>query len=568
MLAFLRVKNFALIADLQLELSPGLTVLTGETGAGKSLLIQAIALLTGKRQGDTFLRRGETRAVVEGIFTLDPPLKRALDEAGLPTEDATLHVKRVIQKKGPNRAQINDETVTLATLRSLLGNRLQISGQHEFTTLKDPEVQLWMLDAYGGLLGERAAFGEIHARYRRLCDRLSTLEHRREEEAKERELQAFQLREIASAGLSEEEFARLSDEKRVMNHAESLLKNLQAALDALHEREPSALFLVQSAIQRVEEMATVDPRVEEPLKNLKEAEIYLDEATQALQRHGSKIEFDPARLEEVEQRLSTYATLFKKYGGSLTAVLETRHRLEQGLSASEDLEATLETLRKKKGETWRALSAAARALSEKRRNAAADFSKKMTASLKELGMASAVFQVAFTPPDLPASPRERDISETGLDSVAFLFSANRGEPPLPIREIASGGELSRIFLTVKALITGGTDLQAIVFDEADAGIGGRVADIVGRRIAEISKQTQVLCITHLPQIAVYGDHHFLITKSEDGGRTRIGVRLLREEKERIAELARMLGGETITATTRRHARELYQTARAPKGKKP
>jgi len=563
MLAFLRVKNLALISDIELELSPGLTVLTGETGAGKSLLIQAISLLTGKRPSESLLRRGETRAVIEGIFTLDPSLKEALKNAGFPTGDDIFHVKRVIRKNGPNRSQINGETATLTSLRSFLEERIQISGQHEHTTLKDPEVQLWMLDAFGGLLSDRVQFGDLFRRHRNLSERLSELERRLEEKKKERELHAFQLQEIESAGLSEEEYTQLAEEKAVMNHAESLLKNLQEALNALYEQEPSAISKVQVAIQHVGEMAGIDSRVGNTLKNLKEAEIFLDEAIGDLQHYGARIEFDPHRLEEIEQRLSTYSTLFKKYGKSIEAVRKTQTRLRHLLSESENLEGTIAKLSGERDKTWKALTKIGRELSRKRKNTAKVFSGKMTTSLKELGMPMATFQTAFTPEAFPSSPVESNATETGFDNVSFMFSANRGELPLPIKEVASGGELSRILLTVKALITGGAGTQTIVFDEVDSGIGGRVADIVGRRIAEISRQIQVLCITHLPQIAVYGDHHLLITKNETGNRTQIGVKRL-TKKERITELARMLGGKTITKTTLQHAEELYLTAQSLK----
>lgn len=566
MLAFLRVKNLALISDIELELSPGLTVLTGETGAGKSLLIQAISLLTGKRHSETLLRRGEGRAVIEGIFTMDSSLKQALANMGFPADEDTLHVKRIIQKSAPNRSQINDESATLTALRSLLKERIQISGQHEHTTLKDPEVQLWMLDAFGGLQDERVKFGDLFHNYRNLSARLSKLEHRREKDKKDRELHTFQLKEIESAGISEEEFAQLHEEKAVMNHAESLLKNLQEALDALYEREPSAISQVQAALQHVEEMAVIDSRIGNTLKNLKEAEIFLEEAIADLQRHGTRIEFDPHRLEEIEQRLSTYSTLFKKYGGSIEAVQQTQTHLKHLLSASENLEETITSLSGERETTWKALIKTGQVLSQKRKKAAKAFSEKLTASLKELGMLMAAFKIDFTPAAFPDLPGETDASETGFDTVSFMFSANRGEPPLPIKEVASGGELSRILLAVKALITGGSGTQTIVFDEVDAGIGGRAADIVGRRIAEISRRAQVLCITHLPQIAVYGDHHLLITKSESASHTQIGVKRL-SEKERISELARMLGGETITPTSLRHAEELYVAAQSQKGNK-
>ncbi len=567
MLTFLRVKNLALISDIELELEPGLTALTGETGAGKSLLIQAISLLTGKRPSESLLRRGASRAVVEGIFSLDEGLRRALEEAGYPVEDGVLHVRRVIRRDGPNRAEINGETATLATLRSLLGNRLQISGQHEHTTLRDPEVQLWMLDAYAGLQDERARFAERYRRFRETEAEITRLTKRREEEKKDRELFAFQVREIDEAGLSREEYDQLSEEKAVMNHAETLLKHLQEALDLLYDREPSAVTQVQNALQHLEAITTIDARMEESLKNLREAEVFLDEVVGALQRYGTKIEFDPQRLEEVEERLAAYAALMKKYGGSVEAVLETETNLRQRLARSETLDEEIAALTEKKATLAAELIEAGRALSKKRRAAAETFSKKMTDSLKELGMATATFRVVFIPEPFPDDPEISAAGETGFDAVSFLFSANKGEPPLPIRDVASGGELSRILLAAKALITGGLATQTIVFDEVDAGIGGRVADIVGRRIAEIARETQVLCITHLPQIAAYGDHHLLITKAETADHTQIGVKPL-ADGERVAELARMLGGETITDTTRRHAEELYAAARSRKGTPP
>ncbi len=566
MLTYLRVKNLALISDIELELSPGLTVLTGETGAGKSLLIQAIALLTGKRPSESLLRRGESRAVVEGIFTLDEDLSGALQAAGYPVEDGTLHVRRVIQREGPNRAFINGETATLATLRALLGDRLQISGQHEHTSLRDPDVQLWMLDTVAGLQKARADFGAGFRAYRELMERLRSLEKRREDDRKEQELAAFQLQEITAADLSDEEHARLLEEKAIMNHAETLLKNLRESLDALFEGQWAALPQLQSALQLLQEMATIDSRLKEPLKNLREAEIYIDDVVGALQRYAASIEFDPQRLEEVEARLDTYATLIKKYGGTLDAVFETAARLKELLSRSEDLEAEISRLAEEKEAAWARLVEAGRRLSADRREAASRFSKAMTESLRELGMRAADFRVTVLPEALPDTLALADATETGFDSVSFLFSANKGEPPLPIREVASGGELSRILLSAKALITGGVEAQTIVFDEVDAGIGGRVADIVGRRISEIARTAQVLCITHLPQIAAYGDHHHLITKHETTDHTRIGIHPL-AERERVSELARMLGGETITDTTRKHAEELYAAARSLKGKR-
>ena len=563
MLTFLRVKNLALISDIELEFEPGLTVLTGETGAGKSLLIQAISLLAGKRPSESLLRRGESRAVVEGIFRLTPPLRASVEAAGLPVEEETLHVKRIIRRDGPNRVEINGETVTLTTLRGLLGHRLQISGQHEHTTLKDPEVQLWMLDTFGGLQEERARFAERFKAYRVLVGAIARLERQREEEKRDRELFAFQLKEIEAAALSPEEFEALREEKAVMNHAETLLANLREALDSLYEREPSAVTLVQNALGNLEAIAAIDSRMEESLKNLREAEVFLDEVAGDLQRYGAKIEFDPQRLEEIEARLATYAALTKKYGGSVEAVLETQARLKERLNQSETLDDTIAARRDEADALRRLLIEAGRDLSQKRREAARAFSERMTASLRELGMPQADFRAGLSPEELPEDPGV-PADETGFDTVSFLFTANRGEPPLPVRDVASGGELSRILLAAKALITGGTDTQTIVFDEVDAGIGGRTADIVGRRIADIARATQVLCITHLPQIAAYGDHHLRITKTETSDHTRIAVAPLAED-ECVSELARMLGGETITETTRRHAEELYAAARSHKG---
>jgi len=564
MLSFLRVKNLALISDIELELSDGLTVLTGETGAGKSLLIQAISLLTGKRPSEALLRRGETRAVVEGTLTLDPVLKERLTEAGFPAGDAILQVKRIIQRNGPNRAQINEETATLTALRAFLEDRIQISGQHEHTTLKDPEVQLWMLDAFGGMLDDRTQFNELYRCYQDISRKLADFRRRQKREKEEQELYTFQLREIKDAGLSEEEYTRLKEEKTVLNHAGALLKNAQGALDLLYERETSAISQLQEALRNVEEMAGVDARVKETLRNLKEADILLAEAVGDLQHYGTKIEFEPRRLEEIEERLAIYATLVKKYGGTLESVRETQANLNRRLLESEDLDEMITALAEEKAGVWTSLEAASRNLSEKRKKAAKTFARQIAESLRELGMAMAIFKIAFSPEVFPDPLTEDDITGTGADAVSFLFNANRGELPLPIKEVASGGELSRILLAVKALITGNAGTQTIVFDEVDAGIGGRVADIVGRRIAAISKQTQVLCITHLPQIAAYADHHLLITKNEAGHRTQIGVRHLTKQA-RIDELARMLGGETVTRATLQHAGELFSAAQSQKG---
>ena len=572
MLHRLGITDLALIEDLALDFGPGLNVVSGETGAGKSLLQRALALAAGHRAGNEVVRRDAEAARITAVFDLPPrsPAALRLAEIGVPgTEGGRLEVSRTVSRAGRGLVQLNGKTVALASLLEAGGSLVHLQGQHESLELARPETHLAMLDHAGATVELARRYREAYALATGLVERLEALERGAAEVARRLELARFDLDELARAGFSDpEEDVALERERSRLRNAGRLSALAAELLERLHGADGAALPSVESAVKRLSENAAIDPALEPIAAVLGEAVAPLDDAVRSLRAWADDVSSDPGRLEEVEERLALLTRLVRKHRvEGVAGLLARRSELEAEVERSDRDVAHPEELR---GELERAAAAAwtladelaaARAASARRLEAAMD------AELAELGMAGARFSVraedlAAGPARGPASALTRDgvgLAPEGSERVEFDLAANPGEGARPLARVASGGELSRIMLALRH-VAGGSAVPTLVFDEVDAGIGGASAEVVGRRLRSLARDAQVICITHLAQIAAFADRHYAAAKQAEGGRTRTEVRLVAGE-EQVRELARMLAGSASEAGLR-HAEELLRSARA------
>lgn len=562
MLTELRIRDYAVIEDLRVGLGPGLTVLTGETGAGKSIVVGALSLLLGERASHEVVRAGADRARVEAVFDVSgrPDLEGRLVDAGVDLEDGLLVLVREVAVEGRNRAWINGTQAT-AGLVGLVGRSLvDLHGQHEHQTLLRPEEQRGVLDGFAGALEVLVEVGGHHRE-------LSALEAAMEAgEARRRELEAradfvrFQWEEIRGAAVDPDADALLGDELVRLEHGEELLVGARELADLLYSGDDALSGSLAAARDRLRQLERLDPALQGDVLLLEQAYHELVEVGRRLERYASSVELDPARLEEVRSRLDLLQRLRRKYGPGLEDVVAMGRALRQELDelegAEEDrsaLEARLEGARKD-------LQEVARRLSMLRIDAAGRLGAAVEAALPSLGMPGAVFQVMLEP-----LPR---IGPSGGERVEFLASLNPGFEPRPLSRIASGGELSRVMLAVTSILAGVDRVPTLIFDEIDAGVGGAVAVGVAERIAEVSGHHQVLVISHLPQVASRAHTHLLVEKSAGDGLTAASLKVL-EGEDRVRELARMLGGDPESMASQHHARELLERGagglRGPRG---
>src|SRR5262245_16650392 len=556
MLKFIRINNIALIADAQLELGPGLTLLTGETGAGKSILVDALGLILGRRASPELIRSGEEQAVVEGVAER-PGLHTFLEGHALPSGDEIV-IRRELQASGKGRMTVNGALVPVALARELGVKLVTIHGQHEPQGLLDAETHIQLLDRHAGV-----DTGEVVGRFAAVPasdkEREALRRDRREWERR-REMLEYQAKEIEAAQLSNGEQEALQHEKVVQANAGRLATLADEAYALLYDDEAAAMARLKQVYRRIDELAAIDTRFEGHRASRDEVVPRLEDLAYFLRDYRGGLQVSPGRLDEIESRLALIERLGRKYGATIAEVLAFAARCRAELDASASPEDRERTLVAARAEAASRYFEAAIALSRKRRAAAKDLQKKVEAELSQLAMERTRFRVQFDP-DVPPSDASDSSSwgPQGLETAEFVLSPNPGEELRPLARIASGGELSRILLALNA--ASGLEMpgQVLVFDEVDAGIGGRVAEVVGRKLKAIAARHQVLCVTHLPQIASLADAHFAVQKRVERGRTIAEVRRLSEE-ERIEEVARMLGGETITDTTRRHAREMVKQA--------
>jgi DNA repair protein RecN (Recombination protein N) len=567
MLTTLRIKNLALVADLTLELQPGYNVITGETGAGKSILIGALNLALGERADRTLIRSGSDSCSVEAAFDvarLRAPLPSFLEENGLePCADHQLVLKRSLTSAGTNRQFINGSPTTLAILATLGEWLVDIHGPHEHQSLLHPARQLAILDAFGSLDGEREAFAGLVRRRAALEAEKAALIVDEKTYAQQLDLLRFQADEIAAARLQPEEEAQVEQDYRRASNAAKLLQLSQAALGLLSENETSLLTQAGIIGRTLQELQRVDSSAA-PLQTLHEQAVSALRDLQAeLSHYSDKADIDPARLQQLEERLNLIHSLKRKYGASVPEVIafgeEARRKLQSLEQRDAELSRLNADLQKLEAELWRA----GQALSFKRRKVIPQLSKAVSQQLADLGFKQSRLDITLTtrpqPPitnhQSPVISHQSPITATGLDTIEFQFAPNPGEPARPLRAIASSGELARVMLALKTVLAAEDQIPVLVFDEVDANIGGETANAVGEKMRQIARKRQVLCITHLPQVAAPASAHYVATKQTKAGRTTSEITRL-DPKERVTELARMLGGQTDAA--RKHAEALLK----------
>ncbi len=574
MLRHLRIKNLALIDELELSFDEGLNVITGETGAGKSLLMQAFNLAVGGRATADLIRHDTQEAAVEAIFVLtDARISRLLEESGYSSDDELL-VRRVISHNGRGRVYLNGAAATVTILRQIGERLMHIYGQHEQQILLEAEAAIGLLDGFAALGTRTEEMAHDYQTLRHLWSRLQALTAGKAAAAARRELVRFQVEEIKNAVLHAGEEEALRQEKLVLLNAEKLARGVIAGEELLAGGEEAVTDRLGRLLTRLRELARIDDHLNEAVGLLNSGLAQVEEAALHLRRYGERLQINPERLEEIETRLSLLSRLKHKYGGSVEAVLALQAALAQELQQIEGGEETIVALRQEVEAAEAAAWTTARELSQARRAAATMLEKQMAQELASLGMKGAAFSVRFSDNAEREDAADEDgagtagpflhgaqrLRITGCDRVEFYLSANPGEPLLPLAQVASGGELSRLMLALKALSAAVGEAPVLIFDEVDAGIGGGVAEVVGRRLKALARQRQVLCITHLPQIAACADHAYTVVKRTTQGRTVSSARQL-SPSEQLQELARMLGGVEISAEARRHAREMLEVAR-------
>ena len=562
MLRELQIKNFAVIDQAALELGTGLNVLTGETGAGKSIILNALGLISGGRATSDVIRHNEEEATVEAMFDDVPEgVKQKLQEAGYGTDDELI-IRRVVSRSGKNRIYLGGSLCPLNLLSDIGPSIVHIYGQHEHHTLLRPETHLGLLDAFGGIVAEAEAISKKFYALATATQRLQKAREILEKGKKQEEFLAAQAEEIAHARLRPEEEGELQAKKNILIHAEKLYQGCLEGEELLYEGENALVSRLGRYGSKLRELANIDDGLQPTVALLESALAQLEEANAELRRYAERVHFEPGALEQVEDRLAEIHRLKRKYNGTVEEILRMQAEAVgelQALDRSEEEISTLETFFEvARHAAWEAASA----LSVKRQRVATRFKKEMEKEAKLLGMPDTVFEVHFldlsdaedAPPFVLGGKK---LTELGSDQVEFYFSPNRGEPPKPLARIASGGELSRLMLAIKSLALTAGGSPTLLFDEVDAGIGGSVAEIVGKKLKQVAASHQILCVTHLPQIAALADSHHIVRKEVVKDRTSTTVDKLKEG-ERIEEVARMLGGIKITERTRRHAEEMVR----------
>ncbi len=565
MLRELSIKNLAVIESVRVAFEPGLNVLTGETGAGKSILIDALTLLLGHRAASDVIRTGADSATVEAVFHLrrSALLAHRLTELGFPLEGEEVILRRELSRSGRNRGYVNDSPATLAVMTEVGEALVEIHGQHETQSLLRPTRHLDLLDDFGDLLSARASLAAMHEEWMTCTRELEALRARAREHAQRQDLYQFQVREIDAAGLQPGEEDALRDERRRLQHAGRLTEGTARAYALLVEEEASAFGQGERALALLRELGKLDPGLDPIAQELEAALISIEDVTQSLRAYRSKIEMDPGRLEELDRRLDELIRLKRKYGDTVEAILAFRDEARRALAEIGEGEERTEALARRLEALAPELSATALSLSRHRKEAAQRLEGLMARELNGLGMPKARFRVQLgqetAGPGGPSASGWR-VAAKGVDLAEFLIAPNPGEEPRPLARIASGGELSRIMLALKAVLAATDQVPVVIFDEVDAGIGGRTGDTIGRKLRQVARGRQVISVTHLPQIACYADHHLQVEKTVRAGRTAVGVIPLAGQ-HRTREVARMLGGENLTEASLRHARELLRSAR-------
>jgi len=565
MIKEIRIRNFAVIENLEVSFGKGLSVLTGETGAGKSIIIDAINLLLGGRADTDSIRSGETTAFVDAVFEITDPVTRDLIlEFGVEMDDSELLITRQVSNTGKNRCLLNNSSVTVSTLGKIGDRLVDLHGQHDHQALLHPEIHIELLDLYGKCNDLRDEFSEIFSDYQTQSKIFNSMKIDEQELLQKQEFLSFQLKEIDKANLSKEEEEELKAARNKLKHAEQIREGLQKSQSLLTDEGGSIIENLGQVLKELESVQNIDSGLAEPVERSRSAFYELEEVVESLRSYGQSLEFNPTRLEEIEDRIAEINELKRKYGNDIVKILirreEIAEELEQLASNEENMESLEDDLKKKE----LMLSKLGKQLAEKREAAAKNLSRSVEKELKELSMSNVLLSVRF---DYPTDPegfilfRKQKIKATsnGLGTLEFLFSPNQGEEMRPLAKIASGGELSRVMLALKSILNDQDTVPVMIFDEVDTGIGGSVAQKVGIKLQKVATTKQVFCITHLPQIAGMAFSHFRVEKEVKGKRTRSTIRQLKH-KERVEELARMSSGDKITDASLKYAREMLRPA--------
>ncbi|MBM4439760.1 MAG: DNA repair protein RecN [Candidatus Rokubacteria bacterium] len=552
MLRELRVRNFAVIESASVAFAPGLNVLTGETGAGKSMLIDAILLVRGARAQADVIRADADTATVEARFDASAAAAHVLDEAGIPADDDGILIRRELARSGRHRAFVNDSPVTVALLERLGDHLIEVHGQHEHHRLLEPARQLDLLDRYAETEAQREHVASLHAKHRAALDDVERTRAAERDRAQREDLLRFQVSELDAARLRDGEEEDLRAERQRLQHAERFVSGLAELASLLAEEEPSVVGRLGRARRVVGDLTRLDPAFSAPGDTLDAAIAQVDETLVALRGLRDRASIEPGRLEAIDDRLDALTRLKRKYGDTVAAMLAFREDAAAALDRLQRHEELLAAQERARGELWGELSAAAANLSDRRARAARALAAAAQKEIRTLGMERATFEVAVE----RAAPD--GVTARGLDRVELRLAANPGEEARPLARVASGGELSRTMLALHAVLAA-DGVATMVFDEVDAGVGGRAAAVVADKLAAAAKGRQVLCVTHLAPIAARAQHHLRVEKAVRAGRTRVTAVAL-DGDERVAEVARMLAGEA-TGEARRHARELLGRAR-------
>ncbi|MGD8768723.1 MAG: DNA repair protein RecN [Desulfobacterales bacterium] len=566
MLQELSIRNFAIIDDLQISFSEGLNILSGETGAGKSIIINAVNLLLGSRANVGLIRTGSQTAELEALFQIaqQSTIAGIMEKNGFHPQEGLL-IRRIVSRKDRHRIYINGHLATTQTLNLITENLASISGQHAHQRLLKEENQLEIIDQSGALTSLRDEVSGCFHEIVPLIQNLKNLKAKQAHHAEHIQLLEFQQKEIRQASITPEEDMTLEQERIRLKNGEELFQMVHNSVETLYSAPGAAVERLITVKKDLEKASRIDPSLVPKTERIDEAAIYLEDIAEALRTYLKNIQIDENRLEAVEARLDTLNKLKRKYGKSLEDVLLKLESIDHELSGMDNLSEDIADTEKKLSFLHGKLAKLATTLSKKRKSTAKTLTKKVERELGTLKMSQTQFDISFgTLPvdehtDAHLTSEENIITETGIDRITFMIAPNVGEALKPLNSIVSGGELSRVVLALKAILARTEAVETIVFDEVDAGIGGSVAEVVGKKLSSLARHHQIICITHLPQIAKFGDHHFNISKHVARGRTRTTITRL-TEAERVKEIARMLGGEKITRATLDHAKEMLERA--------
>ncbi len=564
MLKELSIRNFAIIDDLQIRFSEGLTILSGETGAGKSIILNAVNLLLGSRASADLVRTGAQNAELEALFQITGSSRVAniMAEHGYEPSDGLL-VRRIISRSDMNRVYINGRMATIQLLNAITENLASISGQHVHQLLLKEEQHLLILDQFGGLMPLREEVSAYFHQMLPFLEKLKELNTIKERQVEQIELLEFQLKEITAANPAWGEDKALEQERVRLKNAEELYQVVYNSIESLYSAPGSVIEKLVDVKKNLDKISQIDPQLKSKTAKLSDTTYQIEDLIEGLRSYLNSIQMDEKQIDAVEERLDTLNKLKRKYGGSIEAVFDKLKSIEQDLANVENIADSIRDTETQISGLHSKLKDRALNLSRRRKKTADKFAKKVIDQLATLMMSKTEFKASLQVMAADGKTNQyltansHIITETGIDRATFLIAPNIGEALKPLASIASGGELSRVVLALKALLVKTDSVETVVFDEVDAGIGGGVAEVVGKKLADLAAHHQVICITHLPQIAKFGDQHYSISKHVTKGRTRTSISLL-SDKDRYKEIARMLGGEKITQATLEHAREMLK----------